>query len=899
MIFKFNSEIDLLISVCTDIAKSKYLIISVFTMFNLTQNSWLSFPKIGLSTVVSILTVCHPSLAQITSNPTDVDAIHSTIITSGTTMTIKDGLISTHGNQANIFHSFKEFSIPSGMKAEFINPLMGVQIQNIITRVTGGIPSNINGEIKTPEQTNLFLINPAGIIFGPEAKLTINGSFLASTATAIKLADGTIFSANNPQTKPLLTMSVPTGLQFGNSPGNIEINQSNLSIESGKTFALIGGNIIQDGSYITAPFGRLELGSVGSSSEIGLTMTGSKIVANYQGINNFLDINLINGSAAYTIDIGGGDITIYARKLSLKNGSYIESSTIGDFPGGNLLVNTSDLVEIEGISQDGISSGLYAQSAGMGNSGNLEINTPNLLVKNGGLVDVSSGQGNAGNLSITAKSIKIIGDAGSSDYVSSILAATLTTGNGGNITINTDDLLLQNGGIISLSTFGSGNAGNLNIQRAKFIEISGVSSDNKSVSGLFVSTQDLGKGGSLQINNVENLLITDGGQITAATNNKGAGGKIEINSNNIQISGVSNNGQYSSGIFVATTGSGNAGNLQLITENLLANNGGRIGVSSSGSGQGGNLDITASKSIKLIGKSGDFNSALSARSSDSGDAGTLLIKTPLLTIENEAKITVEATGTGNAGTLEINAKRINLDSQAQITAATKVGAGGNINLQANNLLLMRNNSLISATAGGTGNGGNIIINSPFIVGISSENSDIFANAFQGRGGNINITTDSIYGLEFRPKSTPFSDITASSEFGINGTVQITTPGIDPSKGLNQLSTKIIDVSGLVKQDCIARTSSQNKSFVVTGRGGLPYSPLTILSNDDAIKLWHEHQANISINGEKTPVSLHKNSEQLQEAQGWIINNKNGKIILSANVSEITPSHAIFNPIECP
>ncbi len=116
---------------------------------------------------------------------------------------------------SNLFHSFQEFNIGSGQGVYFSNP---AGITNIFSRITGSNSSQINGTLGVLGNANLYLLNPNGILFGQNARLDLKGSFLATTANQINFADGTVFSATNPQTSALLTISVPVGLQFGSNP---------------------------------------------------------------------------------------------------------------------------------------------------------------------------------------------------------------------------------------------------------------------------------------------------------------------------------------------------------------------------------------------------------------------------------------------------------------------------------------------------------------------------------------------------------------------------------------------------------------------------------------------------------------------------------------------------------
>ncbi len=196
-------------------------------------------------------------------------------------------------------------------------------------------------------------------------------------------------------------------------------------------------------------------------------------------------------------------------------------------------------------------------------------------------------------------------------------------------------------------------------------------------------------------------------------------------------------------------------------------------------------------------------------------------------------MTVTSEGTGNAGNLNITADNIQLKNQSLIQAQTESGNGGDINLQVGNLLLMRDRSNITATASGSGDGGNININAPVIVGL--ENSDIIANAVEGNGGNIQITTQGIFGLEFRNQLTSQSDITASSQFGVSGTVQVNTIGVDPNSGLVELPANVTDPSQKVATGCADTSGS---SFVATGRGGIPQNPNQDVRSDvyDGLRL---------------------------------------------------------------
>ena len=149
---------------------------------------------------------------------------------------------------------------------------------------------------------------------------------------------------------------------------------------------------------------------------------------------------------------------------------------------------------------------------------------------------------------------------------------------------------------------------------------------------------------------------------------------------------------------------------------------------------------------------------------------------------------------------------------------------------------MENGSLISATAGTAGaggDGGNINIAAPdgFVFAFPGENSDILANAFEGAGGNIDITAIGVFGFteqsEFsfnELRSNRSNDISATSEFGQAGTVNINALVIDPSQGLDELETDIVNPDDLISNSCLAANSQIEGRFIITGSGGLPHTP---------------------------------------------------------------------------
>jgi filamentous hemagglutinin family protein len=819
-----------------------------FRETSITKSIWLFTSFTGWYLINS-----NPLQAQITPDNT----VNTQINTNNNITEI------TGGTQAesNLFHSFQDFSVATGETAFFNNNL---DIQNIISRVTGENISNIDGLIKANGDANLILINPNGINFGGNASLDIGGSFLGSTADSVIFTDGTIFSAKDTQANPLLTINVPLGLQIGQSSGEINVSgeghnltvadpifspmifgeQSGLRVQPGQTLALVGKGINLDGGTIAAPGGRVELASV-AAGIVNLNFSDSNLSLSYEDSPVLDNIQLRSqalADATGTESIPGGSIQVQGKQLTLSDGSLLLVQNLAGQDAGEINVNASESVTISNTNNDGtIRSSLTNETLGRGKGGNIQVTTKQLTVDQGATIvtkTLSPGTATGGNISINAiDSVQVIGSNRINPSVtSSIIAASLGTGDGGNNTITTNVLNAEAGGTVAASTFNTGNGGNLQIA-AKTIKLVGI----------------------------EPIVFVP------------------------------------STLTASTLGAGDAGNLTIDTTTLTVLGGGRVDASTGATGNAGSLTINATDFVRVSDTVPDsLNPSLIASSVNivdpilqqflglppipSGNSGDVEINTSQLNVTNGAEVSVVNEGLGNAGKLQINANSILLDNQGSLSAATRSGVGGNITLSANNVFL-RGNSTTTATAGGGRNGGNININANNLVAL--ENSQITANANQGIGGNIQVNTKGTYYI------CAECQITASSRLGVDGVVNIET--LEPNTELEILNVpqQPSQEQETVAVGCPAASQANSSELTITGRGGLPSSPQGTLNSESLI--------NFDAPSSKIKQPSNSASNNISKlplpARGWYRDEK-GTIILSAQALETVVNNSIINAPKC-
>jgi filamentous hemagglutinin family protein len=702
------------------------------------------------------------------------------------------------GNAGNIFVKANQnidldFGFITSGQSGLPSPLLTGDAGSIeLTSVHGNISLDV------PFITSQLIQSP-----GTAGSITLN-----ATSGNIFIGEfGTISTLISP---PIDPNGVPAVREGGS--GSILINTTNLEIvgadisitnasnlPAGNLTMNLSGNLsIQAGSFLPTTIRVL---AQGPASSAGINVTAHDVV-------------ITDGSSMSSSTLTGGDagpLTISAVNVELKNGAQLSSASrqgldpnTGE-PGGPPPTGDAGTITIQGLTGaaqsvliDGVDSAILTNTVGTGHGGSINIFSQSLQIQNGGTLSAAT-------------------------------SGTAPTATGGTISVNANTVNLASGGTMTASSSGPGASGEVVVQGlvspAQSILIDG------SASGIFTDTRDTGSGGDIHLS-ANSVTLQNGGALSAATTGlapSATGGMITVNAEHVAVN--------SQAVITAeTNGIAPAGIIDINTGTLTINSGGQIRSSSGAETEplralafapaaaqpltGGTITVqgrtgsgSQADTVTIDGPgSGVFTESTGSRLG--GDITILTSQSVEMT--NGAQISASSTGSGNAGNIQINAGNQLAMNSSSVTTEANQASGGAIKITTtpSGSVQLTDSTITASVLDGTGGGGSVDIDPQFVI---LQNSQILANSVFGPGGNISITTNLLL-----PDTT--SVISASSQFGQQGTIVIQSP-VSPASGkLVPLGQKPLIATALVSQRCAALAGGNASSFTIAGRDSLPAEP---------------------------------------------------------------------------
>ena len=699
--------------------------------------------------VSSALCVSAPAQAQITTDGT-LGAVQAF---TGLNSTIPASLGKQTGG--NLFHSFSAFNVPTAGSAIFAGPGPGSpQVSNVISRVTGGQFSSIDGRLGSSiPGANLFLINPRGILFGPNASLDLTGSFFASTANYVKLADGTRFEATA-TVNPILTAAPPEAFGFLGPTGTITVDRSSFDLAAGRGLGLVGGAIDVRSALLRTRAADIRLESV-TTGEGGVSATAAAAGTAYGNVTiNASQVRAINAGTAAPgrIVIRGGELLVTGDTIvRSQNGGAADAAPVELTASGNLHLSTGRV---------------FANTEGAGRGADVRLAGDNVTIERTSSVQswsasIPGTSGRAGDIDVSARRalsvVSTFADAGYTTFYN----VAFGPGSGGATRLSGDTVAVRQS-LLENYTQSSGNAGPLEIHGRI------VSVDTGSYVANSARDGTTGRGGSIGIAATERAFVggrdADGYPTTIETYTAGANraGAIDISAplvdvagarvmsygfgtgsragGDITIAGGSVDVRGQSQIIVETSGADRAGDLRFIAQGLRFADASDVENVAYGTGRGGDLELRATGKIAL--ESGAFVQALTLGAGRAGDfvvGASELALTGGTFLQNQAR-----RGTGNAGALRIDADVAVVDGGSTIngrTFAASSGRGADLTLNVGELRLA-NGGFVNTNTEGSGHGGDLTISARGAV--TADASYITSLAFAGGdAGRIRIDADRV------------------------------------------------------------------------------------------------------------------------------------------------------------
>ena len=757
------------------------------------------------------------------------------------------------GDGPNLFHSLERFNVGTGDVANFFNET-GLPTENILSRVTGGDPSKIFGTIQTTDfgSANLFLLNPAGVIFGSTATLDVGGSFHITTADFLQMGQERAFYADISKNS-VLTLSSPESFGFlSSAPKEITLEGGLLEVPAGKTLSVTSGGININGaeggraSGLRAPSGRLSLMSMASSGLVQMNQGTNSIEPKPKPYEFLGEILLDKGASLDVSGNPGGTVVIRAGQLAIEggggeSGTAIRSITRGPINHPGLAI---DIVSTSEIALSAMPTGraaIQTISVDSGQGGDIRIESTNSLSLRGNLMSgfpaiiesasqgISENGGGGGSIEIHTDVLKLEDGA-------FITSETSGTGQGGNISLQADHLSilgLKESAQISAKAFDIGTSGQLNIEVPEIL----LQGRGDTLAGIetrvgFLNQESKPNSGDIRIVS-DRIRLIDGAQIVTGVYGEGKGGNINLRAKSLILSGTDSQGAPAAiSAVLPFPASGEAGDIHLNSETIEVTNGAEIGLFSNSFGDSGNLNLTTRKlNVTQAGLIVSSNIGIGVAGDIHIDADQVLLQGPGLPNAGgtgiEARSSVQALGGGN---ISLEAHRLNILDGAKIQTSTLgKGDGGEIDIMTDHLLIagidLEDNSFDGIGAGifsstrqitgfesfSGGQGGNISIQTQEAI-LQDRGTISVVSTSPGRAGNIEISSENLSlkdGARITGESTVTGDagsiilsaedsiqsaessITTETNIGAGGSITIDANQLELTN--TEISASVVDV----------------------------------------------------------------------------------------------------------
>jgi filamentous hemagglutinin family protein len=747
------------------------------------QRSLLSLTLSVASSISLCLLLPHnPTDAQITPDATlgtERSVVTPNVNINGTSSDRIDGG-AIRG--ANLFHSFVEFNVGNQGAIYFSNP---AGINNILSRVTGINPSQIQGTLGVLGNANLFLINPNGIIFGPSARLDMGGSFVASTANSIVFGNGYQFSATNPSAPPLLTINVPVGLQYGTQQPAALVNAGNLAVQPEQNITLVGGTVVATGqlqassgqaNVVAVPGeSRVQLGQGGrvlsvssATNSQSTTPTASNLAELLNNVNYDTglavtpdgQVELKGSGTRVSADVGtaivsgtldasnsavgqtGGTVQVLGHRVGLFDKAAINVS--GQAGGGTALIGGN--YQGQGLLPNALAT--YVDR-------NVKINADATGTGNGGLIVLWSEDSTRAYGTLSARGGAVAGHGGlietSSrnflDVAGIKVNATAANGISGTWLIDPRNIIIQN----AATANGTFSGGNPNVftpgDDDAVISIQDIEAQLNAGTNVTITTGSTGtQEGNITV--IDPITKTAGGAATlileAANNitfNSGAKITSESDALNMILTADSDRSGIGDLILIGTGEEdlyeieANGGNVSVTANSILLDNAGNIHSDGNGTRNGGSITINV-RSMSLSNSSG-----IGSDTKGEGNAGPVTVNADIATFVENSGLSSNTFGSGHAGQVALNAGSVFIKNAglAAVSDNEASGNSGQILINANTLTM--ENSGLGTYSATSGNAGVIDVKAGSLVLKSSAFDN---NAYSdGNGGQIKIEAGSL------------------------------------------------------------------------------------------------------------------------------------------------------------